>query len=418
MKYLVLALVWLGSTLGGIFQARVESDLLKAADEVLQQVARIRGLAPKGNIKKGIVSRDDIARYLNERVREEYEEIDLLREGKVLKKLGLIPPAMDYEKFMLKLLTEQIGGYYDPEKKTFFIADWIPLEQQKQIMAHELLHALQDQHFDLESLMKQDRKVHNDDLVLAHHALFEGDGVAVMLDYVLEPAGRNFTQLPNLVDTMLGQRPAMEAEFEVFNQAPPFLKEMLLFPYAQGAGFLQTVRASESWAAVNRIYSDLPASSEQILHPDKYVKQRDRPQLVAINDPARLLGPGWASHYRNVLGEFTIHLILKLHLSDDEAARASAGWGGDQLLLAEKGEASGVFSESVWDTTADAEEFYAAIGKWLQRRLPRGTKSEESANAITWLDGGDYYSVQREGARVRWIVGLPETWRPKLKGYR
>ena len=414
MKYLLCALI----TLGGLFQTRVESDLLKAADEVLQQVARLRGLAPKGDIKKGIVSRDDIARFLNERVREEYEEIDLIREGIVLKKLGLIPADMDYEKFMLKLLTEQIGGYYDPEKKTFFIADWIPLDQQKQVMAHELLHALQDQHFDLESLMKQDRKVHNDDLVMAHHALFEGDGVAVMLDYVLEPAGRNFTQLPNLVETMRGQLPAMEAEFPVFNQSPPFLKEMLLFPYSQGAGFLQAVRARESWAGVNRIYSDLPASSEQILHPDKYLRQRDRPQLVAINDPARLLGPGWASHYRNVLGEFTIYLILKLHLSEDEAAKGSAGWGGDQLLLAEKGEASGVFSESVWDTTADAEEFYAAIGKWLQRRLPRGTKNDGAANAVTWLDAGGYYSVQREGTRVRWIVGLPESSSAKMKDYR
>ena len=103
-------------------------DLVKAADEVLRKVVELRGLAPRQSVAKGVKSREEIARYLNERVREEYDPGELEREGRLLKKLGLLPAEMDYKEFTLKLLTEQVGGYYDPAKKTFFIAGWLPLD--------------------------------------------------------------------------------------------------------------------------------------------------------------------------------------------------------------------------------------------------------------------------------------------------
>ncbi len=162
----VATIIVLGGALAIAFQSS-DTELLKTADEILKEVARIRGLELKGPVQKGIKSKEEIAQYLRERIRDEYDASELRREGKVLKKLGLIPQEMDYQEFILKLLTEQVGGYYDPDKKTFFISGWLPLEQQKPVMAHELTHALQDQYFDLNRFIKQVRKMENDDMVLA-----------------------------------------------------------------------------------------------------------------------------------------------------------------------------------------------------------------------------------------------------------
>src|SRR6058998_1861255 len=382
----IVALLGLGGAVWGTaFQGANESELLKTADEVLREVARIRGLEIKGTVKKGVKTKEEIAQYLNERVKDEYQEKELEREGKVLKKLGFIPSEMDYKEFILKLLTEQVGGYYDPDKKTFFISGWLPVEQQKPVMVHELTHALQDQHFDLNRFIKRVRKLENDDMVLARQALVEGEGMAVMFDFILEPEGRNFAQLPNIVSLMRSQLSEMDSQFEIFKQAPMYLRETLLFPYGYGAAFLQRIRSKEPWSAVNRIYSDLPESTEQIIHPEKYFDQRDRPQPVEVQDPAGLLGKNWKTTYRNVLGEFSTYLLLKLVFGEDEAEKCSEGWGGDRILMAEEtgGKGAVVLIESVWDTQQDADEYFRASEVWISRRFPEARKADGLASGFS-----------------------------------
>jgi len=398
-------------------QETAPADLLKTAEEMVQQVARLRGLEPKAPIPMGVKSRDEISNFLNEHVRENIEDGELQSEGKMLHRLGLIPPSMDYKDFTLKLLTEQVGGYYDPDKKTFFIAGWLPAEQQKPVMVHELTHALQDQYFDLNRVLHEERKLHNDDRMLARQAIFEGDGMAVMLNFILQPAKRNFASLPDLVFVMRSQFGAMDSQFEVFKSAPVYLKETLLFPYGYGAAFLQKVWAAKpSWEAVNKVYSDLPVSTEQIIHPEKYIGTRDNPKPVEYEDPAVRLGKGWKMSYKNVLGEFTIDLLLRLNLSEEQASRAAAGWGGDQALLLENEAGKDiVFAATTWDTADDADEFYQAMSDWLQRKYPKGHKAASSPNGFSLTQDGEFHMIQRDGLKIQFILGLPEADAPKLK---
>lgn len=394
------------------------SDLLKTADETLERVAHIRGLQPKSPIDKGVRSREEIAKFLDAQVRENYEDSLIQSEGKMLQKLGLIPRDLDYKGFTLKLLTEQVGGYYDPDRRTFFIAGWLPAEQQKPVMAHELTHALQDQYFNIGRLIKEERKLRNDDRVLARQAVFEGDAMAVMLDYLLEPSGKNFSQLPNLVLVMRSQFASMDAQFEVFKQAPLFLKEELLFPYGYGAAFLQKIRSAQPWDAVNKVYSDLPVSTEQIIHPDKYLTTRDVPKPVEVKDPAPMLGAGWKSGYTNVLGEFALYLMLQLQIPEEKAKRAAAGWGGDQIILTENQEGSAVvFFNSVWDSPEDADEFYQAMSGWFKSRFPKAVSSGETASSFSLKDAGEFHALRRSEDRVSFIVGLPESQSSKLSNW-
>jgi hypothetical protein len=407
---LILAFIGLCGSGWAVLQESQTSDLMKAADEVAGAVVQLRGLEPKAPIQKGVKSREEIFKYINERVSAEYDENELRSEGKLLQKLGLIPASLDYMAFTRKLLSEQVGGYYDPDQKTFFIAGWLPVAEQKPVMVHELTHALQDQYFDLNKIMNEDRAHNNDDMALAHQALMEGDAMATMINYLLEPAGRNFAQLPDLVFVMRSQFSSMNSQYAVFSSAPLFMKESLLFPYGYGAAFLQKAWAkTPSWEAINKIYSDLPASTEQVMHPEKYLTDRDAPKAVKIENPAALLGDGWKVRYRNVLGEFSLGLLLRLHLDEEPGRKAATGWGGDEAMLLENGSGGeGACVATVWDSPDDADRFFSAMGQWFLLQYPKARKQEETPFAYSLSQDGEYSSIRLEGARVTLMIGFPE----------
>jgi hypothetical protein len=317
---------------------------------------------------------------------------------------------MDYGEFVLKLLSEQVGGYYDPVQKTLFIASWLTAEEQKPVIVHELTHALQDQHFNVSGILKEDRNVRNDDRALAHQAVMEGDGMVVMLQYLLEPVKRHFSQLPDLAFIMQAQMSTMQSQYAVFRDAPPYLQESLLFPYGYGAAFLQNAwKQNPSWQAVNKMYSDLPVSTEQIMHPEKYLIGRDDPKPVTEDDPAVRLGKGWRTTYKNILGEFSLGLLLNLQLTEERSRRSVTGWGGDQVLLVENGEGKeAVFVSTIWDTAEDAEKFLLAMQDWFQKGYTKAVKKDEMPAGFSLAQDGEFHSIRREGTSVRFVIGLPE----------
>jgi hypothetical protein len=425
MKMRIRWILWLTLIAGlssgamALVQETDEALLLKTADEMVQVTSRLRGLEPKAPISRGVKNRSEISRYLNDHVREDYAEGELQKEGKMLKRLGLIPAEMNYREFILNLLTEQVSGFYDPDKKTFFIASWLSPAEQKPVMVHELTHALQDQYFDVKAILEEDRKRDNDDRTLAHQALMEGDGMVVMLDYLLEPAKRHFAELPDLAFIMRTQMAAMQSQFAVFKNAPPFLQEVLLFPYGYGSSFLQQIwKQNPSWQSVNKIYSDLPASTEQIMHPEKYYGSRDEPKPANAEGFADRLGQDWKIAYKNVLGEFSLGLLLSLHLTDERARRAAAGWGGDQVLLLENNAGKdAVLVNTLWDTPDDSEKFFAAMDEWFRQHYPKAQRVNESPTGFSLVVDREFHALRRDGAAVRFIIGLPETDSRKLTGF-
>jgi hypothetical protein len=411
---LLAIIVGLGRGAAALSQEPDTSVLLKTADEMVQAVVRLRGLEPKAPISKGVKSRAEIVKYLEELIKKEHDQNQLQLEGKMLQKLGIIPATVDYKDLILKLLAEQIGGYYDPDKKTYFIASWLPLSEQKETMIHELTHALQDQYFNIKEIAEADRKLNNDDRGMAHEALMEGDGLAVMLEYQLEPANKHFADLPDLALVM--RMLNTQEEYPAMKSAPSFIQQTLLFPYGYGASFLQQVwKQNPSWQAINKIYSDLPVSTEQIMHPEKYYANRDAPKPVNAESLAAKLGTQWKIVYKNVLGEFSLGLLLNLHLSDEHAKRAATGWGGDQVLLLENGAGNDVvLIDTLWDTADDSDKFFTAMDEWFRQHYPKAARTDKSPTGFSVVQGGEFNSLRHEGAAVRFILGLPKSEAKKL----
>ncbi len=381
--------------------------LLNSASEVLATVAELRQLQIKRPVEKGVKSRSEIEAFLIERISKEYPREEIEREERLLERLGLIPEDLDLYEFMLALLTEQLAGYYDPYAETFYIADWIPLELQKPVMAHELTHALQDQHFDLEKYLEPTEG--NDDQTLATSALIEGEALLIMLDYSLQPMGRSSLDIPDIVAANRSQAAMMDAQFRVFASAPYYLRETLLFPYTYGANFLLAIIREHSWSKVNEIYSDLPASTEQILHPDKYLTERDLPTRIDSSELQSKLDGTWATVFENVLGEFNLYLLLQEFLDEGTAHSASSGWDGDLIRLLENPEGKeALILATVWDSEQDADQFHTAYIALVKKKFPDlrlstsspGKVGSDSGAVQDWEDDSQIVSIRAGGNRV------------------
>jgi len=416
-------LFFLTTGLCGLFPAFAQEtvsidQLEETADEVIQRVEKLRGLEFTAPVRKGVKTREEISSYLNEQIQEEYSREELEKEGRLLSKLGLIPSTIDYREFILKLLAEQVGGFYDQENKIFYIASWLPVEQQKPTMVHELTHALQDQHFNIEKILDEDRAMQNDDRVMAHQALLEGDGMAVMLQDTLDPMGRHFSELPDLAFVMQAMMSTMQDQFSVLNDAPVYLQQILLFPYGYGASFLQKAwKDNPGWESINKIYSDLPVSTEQIIHPEKYFGVRDDPEPVSALDPAARLGSGWKVVYQNVLGEFSLALLLNLHLTEEHSRKSVSGWGGDEVMYLENGAGGdAAFVNTIWDTEEVAEKFFLAMQEWFRKRFPDADRKNETPSSFSLVQDGEFYEIRREERSIYLIFGLPETDSRKWQG--
>ena len=398
-------------------QRAEEEQLLKATDELVEATARLRGLQPKEPIRKGIKNREEITQYMTRKIDEEYSPERLLMEGKMLKKLGLLPENIDYRQLVVNLLTEQVQGLYDPEEKVLFIASWLSMAEQDSVMVHEITHALQDQHFDLRAIFRANRASDNDDRALAHQALFEGDGTVLALQYVIDPLKRHFSDLPDLAFVQEMQMDAMQDQSPVLASIPQFLKETLVFPYGYGATFLQKAwKHNSSWDAINKMYSDLPASTEQIIHPEKYFETRDNPKVVNATPLASKLGSDWKIPYKSVLGEFMLGQLLDLHLNKEHAKRAVTGWGGDELLLLENSSGkNAVWIETEWDTLDDAEKFFTAMSEWFRLHYPKAVRNDVKQDGFSLVQNSEFSSLKRSGTIVRILIGLTEADGRKLE---
>ncbi len=241
------------------------------ADRIAAKVSKLRGLAIRRPIRRGVMSKPEITRRLLARVRTEYGPDEIASEELAMKRLGLLPPDADYLKLVIDLLTDQIAGFYDPWEQELYIADWMTMGGDE-VMAHEIDHALQDQHFQLRSWMAAEKK--NADATLARQALVEGDGLAVMIEFsspVPVPWGQD-----GFVETMTG---CMTLGAASLAHVPLAIREALVFPYSYGLRFVAEVRKTRPWKAVDEMYRRPPLSSEHILHPSTYARY-ERPVAV------------------------------------------------------------------------------------------------------------------------------------------
>lgn len=345
--------------------------------EIRAAVEAIRGLQPTKAVEPVSLDEAQLRANLTGDFDRENTAAELALAEDLLITLGLLPTGSSIRTIMLDFQTGQVAGYYSPDKDELFVVSRSgglgPAEMVT--YAHEFTHQLQDQRFDLAKLGLD--AADQSDRQLAHLALVEGDAVSVQSSWMT--ANLTPQQLGELLGASLDPK-ALEA----LQKAPPFVRETALFPYEAGLGFVAQLLGSTGYPGIDAAFADPPASTEQILHPEKYAAG-EAPVAVSIpSGVAAALGSGWAVAGQDTLGE----LILRIWLTEGgvtraEATAATAGWAGDRLVILRGPDgAVGVGLITTWDTAADAAEFATAATAAAAARTPAGLVASDGPRTV------------------------------------
>jgi hypothetical protein len=345
--------------------------------ELMQAAEKYRGLHARATVPAGSLSPRRLRAEIIESMPEDYPPAELRALEVSLKAFGLIPETMDLRRYLPDLLSSQVAGFYDPDRKFLALVDLprggkrgMPDNSEDVTLVHELTHALQDQAFDLRRFEDPDPL---SDGGTARTALVEGDATLTMLDFSL---GASLETLPGVdaVLTTMQQDPEKLVDSSPdlpgareMAAAPPWIRDTLVFSYFQGAAFCVSARRRGGQALLDYAFTtDPPRSTEQILHPEKWHTRRDDPILLKLPDLAAEL-PGYRKAAEGEMGELSLRIFLREGLKDPERAnRAAAGWGGDRFAVFEKDGEQGAAGRRVvwiteWDTETDAGEFRDAL---------------------------------------------------------
>ncbi len=375
-------------------------ELFHSVDEILAFDSKHTGLPIKKEVKRRLTSRDEVVAYLTKHMKDE-DVKRLQRSELVLKKFGLLPRDFDLEKLMVSLLREQIAGYYDPKTKTVNLLDWVPVDQQEPVMAHELTHALQDQAINLNRWMKKGDKdlgemrkdptpadIENDEIDDSREAVIEGQAEAMMLDYELAPVGRSIVDSPELVESMESQMSDGTDDSTVFKDAPIFLRESLTFPYSYGLKFIVSLmKKGGKQQAFAAVLANPPHTTRQIMQPETYLSG-EKIASTPVPDFKRDF-KDYTKFDIGAMGEFDVAVLIEQYAGKKASDSLYPEWRGGYYYAARSRKDAaaplGLLYASRWSTPEKASEFAEIYARSLSQRYKKAeeVKSSSSSQAAT-----------------------------------
>src|ERR1700723_3285616 len=341
-------------------------QFVEAADQVLSQMSKLLSLPIKEPLKKSLRSKQEVRDYLIREDKEDKNDKERYADAKTLEAFGLIPKGFPLDSFMLDVLTDQVAGLYDPKAKEFYIADWIPVDEQKTVMSHELTHALEDQSFRIDDWIKAARP--NDDAELARDSVSEGSAMAAMVDYQMLDQHIGVRELPDVTVLIRAGAIAEMDKDPNLAKAPIYIRDELLFPYLAGTGFTQEfLKAHSGWKDIHLVFENPPVSTQQVMHPDLYLNGT-KPVPVTLPNWKGLAPDGWKLLEENTMGEFGLGEILKQFKKDNREDPLSTSWKGDRYAVFEdqKSKTTPLVFRLVLHSPEDAARFFGQYSEVLE----------------------------------------------------
>ncbi len=397
----LVTLLWAACALAQTPDSR---EVFKEIGAITEELAKISGLKLRKPVPYDIITRDKVEEFLNKRIKEATTNEELRAEELVLKKFGLVPQDFDLKKTTIALMTEQAAAFYDYNAKKLFITDWTPNSTREGALAHELAHALADQHFNLGRYIKKGKQ--SDDGSTARMAVMEGQASWLMSEYLARKSGQSLKTSQALVD-MMSRSSEGGGEFPVFDNAPLYMKESLIFPYTAGLRFQQAVVMKLGQAGFREVFKRAPDSTRQILHPETYL-QRAKLSKVALPRLDKSV-QGYKGLVEGMVGELDHAILIRQYAGKEQAADLSPHWrAGAFGLLENKAKDATILLYSVeWDGEDAARRYLQFYRVALGKKWKRIEVSAETADRIEGLGDDGKFTLERKGALVTVIEGLP-----------
>ncbi|HYG10532.1 MAG TPA: hypothetical protein VD835_11330 [Pyrinomonadaceae bacterium] len=326
---------------------------------------------------------------------------------------GMLPEGTDLATLAASFTAASAGAAYSPlDKRVLLLAGQganVPPARDESLITHEYVHALQDQHFDLLKLLAA--RPYNFDRAEAAFAVVEGDAMNVQRRREQTDAlwsRRTLEEIGRGEDARFG-----DYRREIGAFFPPLLTETFIFRYRDGTRFVETVRRKAGMRGVDELFRRPPASSEQVLHPEKYFAN-EQPREVALEE-GRFAANNWTIAATTPLGELGVRGLLLKSLTASEAARAASGWGGDRAYLFERARSTPLFVwQTRWDKPGEAAEFFRAYNVLCGKTGAQRDAANDSSQS-NWRDGALLTLVRLEGDQVVVVRGADADARGALE---
>jgi len=380
-----------------------EAEIQAIMDQIQAQVSALRQLEARGDFKRALLTPEELRERVINDFLKDYTQEEASHDTRALAAFGLLEADFDLLNFLLELYSEQIAGFYDRETKEMYVVKGASfLGPERMTYAHEYTHALQDQNFDIEKGLNYSDEACEEDSerCAAIQALLEGDASLTEMSWLRANASRQERQeIFEFYQTL---------ESPIYENAPEYMKADFLFPYEQGLTFVQTLYDQGGWEAVNQAYANVPVSTEQILHPERY--PADKPIPVTLPDLSKTLGDSWEEISQGTFGEWYTYLLLckgidqTARLPERQARKAAEGWGGDAYTVYFNPTDNSIMLilTTTWDEAKDAREFFKAFEAYGDARF--GAATARQPETITWSDGSSVSLLYWTETRTTWIM--------------
>ncbi len=374
-----------------------DPQVIEQMETIEDQIIELRGLQPTGPVERELLPSDELRQVVEEDLLEDFTPEEAADDARLLALLGLIEPGFDLWELYHDLYAEQIAGFYDDDEEVMYVVQGAGFEGPERLTyAHEYVHALQDQNFDLdEGLGFNDEACEADSERCAGiQALIEGDASLVEEQWLRTYA----------TETDIEQLLAFYDGFSspVFDGAPTAIQESFIFPYREGLGFVRWLEREGGWAEVDQAFKNPPVSSEHVLHPIRYPKDQPTSLTYPEVDPESI-GDDWRELDRGTLGEFDHQLMLARVLEEETAREAAAGWGGDVYVAFynDDSEQGALILIQSWDTIRDAQDAYLS---WRDYGDARFGERIPTGDAYRWEAAEGHARLERASDQTLWMV--------------
>lgn len=371
--------------------------LFESVDKIFDFAADDTGFAKHTAVKRRLISEADVEQHTRDQEKKR-EIAQRIETGEMtMKKFGFLPRDFNLQDFMVKATGKELAAYYDPETKTISLLNWIPLDKQAPILAHELTHALQDQNYGLKAFLKTPNPAdpakdqREDDIPTAHRAVVEGQAQVVLIDYVLQPAGRSLLTTPGLIYQMEDPMVRATADSELMHSAPMIMREMGTFPYRDGLIFEgELLQNGGKGAAFAGAFARPPRTTHEILQPKSYIDHEKQP-IVHLPDMLPLLDGKYSVYDSGSIGELDIRALLEQYGERRVANDLASSWMGSRYITFRKADGDttakpatadlALLYVSKWKTEQAAQRFAKIYATAVSQRYQNATPQEASACA-------------------------------------
>jgi len=377
--------------------------LCNQAGAIASQLAGISGLKLHHPVPCDFITKEKVNEFLKKRVKEATTPEDIRAEELTLKKFGFVPQDFNLEKTTVDLLTEQAAAFYDYDRKKLFVTDMTAPATQAPVLAHELSHAIADQNFNLGRFIRQGRQ--SDDGSTARLAVMEGQATWLMSEYLARQLGQSLRNSPSMA-RMMSALTDSSGQFPVYDSAPLYLRETLIFPYTKGMLFQQAVIDRDGNAGFGEVFRKPPVSTQQILHPEKYF-ENTQPVDPPLPDPK--LPHGFKGVTGGALGELDHDVLLEQYAGKAVADEIGPHWRGGAYELRENKKAGRVvlLYAVQWDSPEIARRYFEVYRQVLQKKWKKMTVTAQTATSLDGAGDDGRFELRLDGPVVTSLEGLP-----------